>query len=124
MTNNISALPKDNRIKLPEDWLDSPFSEYMEVTCLANLEKESYCLEFDERFIGNPSLKAFHGGIVATFIAAVSQFHLVKKKNNVSKHLPELPTTEYLRSAFSEKLSAKTEEQRIGISVSTKTDTY
>lgn len=119
MTNNISALPKGNRIKLPEDWLDSPFSEYMEVTCLANLEKESYCLEFDERFIGNPSLRAFHGGIVATFIEAVSQFHLFKEKQQVSMHLPETITIDYLRPALSEKLTAIPEVIRIGKSVST-----
>ena len=119
MTNNVSTLLQDNAGKLPKDWLDSTFSEYMDITYIGKPEQESYALEFNEKFIGNPSLRAFHGGIVATFIEAVAQFHLFKNKRQLSLHAPETVTIDYLRPALSTNLVAIPEVVRIGRSVST-----
>jgi len=119
MNNNVTKFIDDNQGCLPKGWLDSHFSEYMNIACLETLEGERYTLEFNEKFIGNPSLKAFHGGIVATFIEAVAQIHLFKEKRQGSLQLSETVTIDYLRPALSKKLLAIPEVIRIGRNVST-----
>lgn len=119
MTSNVTFLSSERRGDFPKEWLDSPFSDYMEVAFKATPEGGEYGLEFNDKFIGNPSLRAFHGGIVATFIESVAQMHLFQERQQAYFQTPETVTIDYLRPALSSALIAIPKVVRIGRNVST-----
>lgn len=119
MTDKVTLISGERENVLPKDWLDSPFSDYMAVDFKEGSEGGQYELEFNEKFIGNPSLRAFHGGIVATFIESVAQMHLFQEKGQAYFQTPETVTIDYLRPALSSALIAIPEVVRIGRNVST-----
>lgn len=119
MTDKVTFINSERQNVLPKDWLDSPFSDYMEVAFNDTSEGGQYWLEFNEKFIGNPSLRAFHGGIVATFIESVAQMYFFQEKRQMYFQAPETVTIDYLRPALSSVLIAIPSVVRMGRNVST-----
>lgn len=119
MINNNTKLYDSEKASLPKDWLDSPFSNYLNIRYRADIDDSNFWLDFDEKYIGNPSLKAFHGGIVAIFIETVAQIYFAQKKASTRLQSPETVTVDYLRPALSSSLLAIPEVIRLGRNFST-----
>ena len=83
--------------RLPEEWLSSPFSNFLRIEPATRNGDVSFSLEYRESYVGNPSLQAFHGGIVATFIETAAQlyFYLIMGEGGFLE--AETLTVNYLR---------------------------
>ena len=64
-------------------------------------------MPFREQHIGNPLIKTFHGGIIASFAELVAGIHLTKNQDEQSKPVCSSMTLDYLRPAFAGTLVAK-----------------
>ena len=80
----IDAVPYANFLGLQADWDATGFR------CK---------LPFDQKLVGNPSLPALHGGLVAGLLEATALFHLLIEGRNQSLPQPVDFTVDYLRSA-------------------------
>jgi uncharacterized protein (TIGR00369 family) len=65
-----------------------------------------YFLDFREEYVGNPLIRTFHGGILASFGEQVAALHLARERGDTV--LPECATLtfDYLRPAFAGTLMA------------------
>ena len=75
---SIHRFPKGQKLmdSLPDDWVSSPFSKFLQIELDTQGGDPAFLLEYKDGFMGNPSLKAFHGGIVAIFIETCAQLYL------------------------------------------------
>lgn len=73
-----------------------------------------YRMSFREQHVGNPLIKAFHGGILASFAEVVAAKHL--QATGVIADPPECTsmTSDYLRPAFAGTLRAEPQTVRAG----------
>lgn len=73
-----------------------------------------YSMSFREQHIGNPLIKTFHGGIIASFAEIVAALHL--QATGVMDDPPKCTsmTFDYLRPAFAGKLRAEPQTVRAG----------
>jgi len=85
------------KVSLPDVWLSSPFSNFLRIEPAIRNRDVSFTLEYRESYVGNPSLQAFHGGIVATFIETSAElyFYLTMGEGDFLK--AETLTVNYLR---------------------------
>ena len=73
-----------------------------------------YSMSFREEYIGNPLIKTFHGGILASFAEIVAALHL--QATGIIADSPKCTsmTFDYLRPAFAGNLRAEPETVRAG----------
>ena len=78
-----------------------------------------YFLDFREEYVGNPLIRTFHGGILASFGEQVAALHLARERGDTV--LPECATLtfDYLRPAFAGTLMAIPNIVRAGRRITT-----
>lgn len=78
-----------------------------------------YLLDFREEHVGNPLIRTFHGGILASFGEQVAALHLARERGDTV--LPECATLtfDYLRPAFAGTLMAIPNIVRAGRRITT-----
>ncbi|MCD6060450.1 MAG: hypothetical protein K0R03_342 [Moraxellaceae bacterium] len=78
-----------------------------------------YFLDFREEHVGNPLIRTFHGGILASFGEIVAALHLARERGDTE--LPECATLtfDYLRPAFAGTLMAIPNIVRAGRRITT-----
>ncbi|MBV1881445.1 MAG: PaaI family thioesterase [Pseudomonadales bacterium] len=77
-----------------------PYAEYLGIRIQQNINGEIiFLLPFHEKHIGNPMIRAIHGGIIASFLECSSTLMVIGTVCH--DHLPKCVnhTTEYLKSA-------------------------
>ena len=96
-----------------------PFIDFLGIRPLAEGSQEQYSLDFREEHVGNPLIKTFHGGILASFGEAVAAMHLAKALT--LDDIPECAsiTFDYLRPAFAGTIIATPKIVRRGRRITT-----
>lgn len=91
-----------------------PYTEFLGIREEIATDGHRYLMDFRDEHMGNPLIKTFHGGILASFGEVCASMHLMQssKSNNV----PECAsmTFDYLRPAFAGTLIAKPTTLRAG----------
>lgn len=77
-----------------------PYAEYLGMRIQQNINGEIiFHLPFQEKHVGNPMIRAIHGGILASFMECSATIMVIGTVSH--DHLPKCvnQTTEYLKSA-------------------------
>ena len=82
---------------VPDEKISSPFSKFLNIETNICADKKVYQLKYKKEFVGNPSLEAFHGGIVSTFIEISSQLFLLSETPTEELKEAETLTVDFLR---------------------------
>lgn len=77
-------------------------------------EDDIYHLQFNERHIGNPTIRAIHGGVVEAFLEVSAQCALAEASN--ADAVPQIVNADidYLRSTRAEDMHARARVTRLG----------
>lgn len=105
--------------KAPDTTIDCPFMEFLGIRPLHEDAQDRYCLDFREEHVGNPLIRTFHGGILASFGEIVAAMHLAKSL--MRSDVPECAsmTFDYLRPAFEGTITATPKIVRRGRRITT-----
>ena len=85
----------------------SPYEKFLGMTASDDNGEATYKMPFREQHIGNPLIKTFHGGIIASFAELVAGAHLTANQTEQNKPVCSSMTLDYLRPAFAGTLVAK-----------------
>ncbi len=96
------------------NFIDSaPIAEWLGLRIENDGGERTYRLTFDEVHIGNPAIRALHGGVIAAFLEFAMQAELFAagaRKNVVSTNI----SIDYLTSSRAEDMQAKVRIRRKG----------
>ena len=85
----------------------SQYAQFLGITAFNDNGEKKYKMQFREQHIGNPLIKTFHGGIIASFAEIVAGFHVITNQNVHDNPVCSSMTFDYLRPAFAGTLMAK-----------------
>jgi acyl-CoA thioesterase len=87
---------------LQKQWVDGvPYARFLDLgTIRTNGRAVSYQMSFREQHVGNPLLRTFHGGILASFGEIVAAWFVRESKGLEQEPLCSSMTFDYLRPAF------------------------
>ncbi|MAP95171.1 MAG: thioesterase [Ponticaulis sp.] len=91
-----------------QDYLKrTPFAEFLGLRCEILGDEMTAVLPFDEKLIGNQTIRALHGGATGAFLelTALAQLFLISEVPRLAK--PINLTIDYLRQARAEDLFAR-----------------
>ncbi|MEZ5895799.1 MAG: PaaI family thioesterase [Parvularculaceae bacterium] len=101
-------------IDLVREFISSaPIAQWLGVRADESADERTYQLTFDEAHIGNPAIRALHGGVIAAFLEFAMQAELVAAgagKNVASSNI----AIDYLTSSRAEDMQAKVRVRRKG----------
>lgn len=99
----------------------TPYARYLGIGVVANGDAESvsFHLPFEARLVGNGTLPAYHGGVIATFMQVVALTTV--NSHLFDNRLPKLVdfSVDYLSSAGPSDLYATCEMYRLGRRIAT-----
>lgn len=78
-----------------------------------------YLMDFCEKHVGNPLIRTFHGGILASFGEVVAAIHLARSLERVELPACSTMTFDYLRPAFAGTICAVPHIVRAGRRITT-----
>lgn len=90
----------------------APIAEWLGFSSDASGDARVYRLSFNEMHIGNPAIRALHGGVIAAFLELAMQTEL-----RANGHAPEATvnlTIDYVASSRAEDMTARVKVFRIG----------
>ncbi len=96
---NSTAKPTDGL-------LDEPFVEFLGFREEVVDGEIQYLMDFRDQHLGNPLIRTFHGGILASFGEVVAAAHLARKRGDDSLPICSTMTFDFLRPAFAGTLLA------------------
>lgn len=82
---------------VPEEMIPSPFSKFLSIQNDIREGRKAYQLKYRNEFVGNPSIEAFHGGIVSAFIEMSAQLLLYSHEPMEEVKESETLTVDFLR---------------------------
>ncbi len=107
---------RTSHAQLLQTLVDStPYASYLGIVADLNNKNESiFRLAFQEHHLGNPMIRTFHGGIIASFAEIAAAIDT--QANQKLEKLPKCSsiTLDYLRPAFAGTLLAKPSTVRVG----------
>ena len=86
---------------------NTPFVEFLGLEALTSDEGFSCRLCFREQHIGNPLLRTFHGGILASFAEITAALYLMESLDLVEEPSCSSMTFDYSRPAFAGTIRAE-----------------
>ena len=93
------------RQKKLQDYLNrTPFADFIGFKCEIMGDEMTAILPFEEKIIGNPSIRALHGGATGAFLELTAMAQLFLLSDEVSLAKPINLTIDYLRQAKAENL--------------------
>ncbi len=94
-----------------------PYVEYLGIRVAPDARQPIFRMPYQEKLIGNPTLPALHGGVVAGFAETAATLHLIQTLNGAKFPKSIDFSIDYLRSARPEETFAKCEVVRVGARV-------
>ncbi len=82
---------------MPVEMTSSPFSKFLSIENGIRDGRKAYLLKYRKEFVGNPSIEAFHGGIVSAFIEMSAQLLLYSNESLEEVREAETLTVDFLR---------------------------
>ena len=92
----------------------SPISNWFGFTVEENNEGSIYGLAFDESHIGNPLIRALHGGVIAAFLEFTAQCALTERLDNGATIKTVNVDIDYLASSKAADMKASASITRLG----------
>lgn len=90
----------------------APIAEWLGFSSEETPEDRVYRLAFNESHIGNPAIRALHGGVIAAFLELAMQADL--RANGRTPEATVNVTIDYVASARAEDMTARVKLIRIG----------
>lgn len=117
---NEQAMVKQRQMEHAADlMLSDPFVDFLGFREDVVDGELRYMLEFREEHLGNPLIRAFHGGILAAFGEVVAAVHLARQRGDTELAECATMTFDYLRPAFAGTLHAIPHVVRAGRRITT-----
>lgn len=92
----------------------SPMSEWLGFACEAEGDGAIYKLAFAEEHIGNPEIRALHGGVIAAFLEVAMQAELAARLDPGTRIATATMAIDYLASSRAEDMRARVRLLRLG----------
>ncbi|WP_288367794.1 PaaI family thioesterase [uncultured Alcanivorax sp.] len=86
---------------------ESPYSKFLGIWLGDDDGVKTYEMSFRDKHVGNPLIKTFHGGILASFAEIVAGSYLTSNNGINDKSICSSMTFDYLRPAFAGTLRAE-----------------
>lgn len=98
---------------------DEPFVDFLGFREETLTGETQYFMDFRDSHIGNPMIRTFHGGILASFGEVTAAAHLARQRGDDELPLCSTMTFDYLRPAFEGTLQAIPNIVRAGRRITT-----
>lgn len=89
-----------------------PYAQYLGMNFSDS--EELFVLPFQEKHIGNPFIRALHGGVIAGFLENAALLHCTVEQHQTTIPKPINVQIDYLRSAVAKDCYARCETTRLG----------
>jgi uncharacterized protein (TIGR00369 family) len=90
----------------------TPIAAWLGFSSEGDGENRRYHLAFNESHIGNPAIRALHGGVIAAFLELAMQSEL--RANGYAPEATVNVTIDYLASSRAEDMTARVRTIRVG----------
>ena len=94
--------------------LDAPIAKWLDLSASTDGAGALYQLTFHEHHIGNPAIRAIHGGVVAALLENAAQGALIEKTGTKGPIETVNIDVDYLRSTRAENMFARARILRLG----------
>ncbi|MBB4660166.1 PaaI family thioesterase [Parvularcula dongshanensis] len=92
----------------------SAMARWLKLSVTADDTGLLYRLRFDEAHIGNPAIRALHGGVVAALLEMAATLEIASRTEPAAKLRTISCQTEYLRGTVDEDMTARVRILRLG----------
>lgn len=92
----------------------SGMSRWLHLSAARDGDGITYRLGFTEEHIGNPVLRALHGGVVSAFLESCARLELMARLPDTARLRVTSVHTSYLRSSKAQDMFARIDVQRAG----------
>ncbi len=92
----------------------SPMGRWLGFRCEAGGDSLVYRLAFTEEHIGNPMIRALHGGVIAAFLEFAMQADLAARLDESVQIATATMAVDYLASSRAEDMRARVRVSRLG----------
>jgi len=92
----------------------SPIADWLGFSFIETDEGLVYTLAFDEKHIGNPAIRALHGGAVATFLEVAAQCELAAQRDDGAILKTINIDIDYLASSRAQDMQGRASVTRLG----------
>ncbi|GGD04803.1 PaaI family thioesterase [Aquisalinus flavus] len=114
MANSVPDLTPDALERIEKDIAGSGMSRWLNISATAENDGLSYRLGFAEGHIGNPVIRALHGGVISSFLESCARLELIARLSP-GVHLRTTSVhTSYFRSSKAQDMLARISLQRVG----------
>ena len=120
MTNSVSIIGDDScAAHLNRTLVQAPYARYLDIEEISVNGKPAFQMGFQNVHLGNPLLRTFHGGILASFAEIAATTYLARELGMTNIPRCASITFDYLRPAFAGTLQAVPTLVRGGKRIST-----
>jgi uncharacterized protein (TIGR00369 family) len=92
----------------------APIAEWLNFSVATAVDGPTYALKFDERHIGNPAIRAIHGGVVSAFLQLTAETELRARLGTTAKVRTVSISIDFLASTRAADMSARARIDRLG----------
>jgi len=114
MANGVPGLSPDALGRIEKDIASSGMSQWLNISATAQDDALTYRLGFAEGHIGNPIIRALHGGVISSFLESCARLELIARLSASVRLRTTSVHTSYFRSSKAEDMLARINLQRVG----------
>ena len=114
MSRDLLSPSADTLNRIDTLTTDSPISSWFGLVTTIEDGEHRFTLTFDEPHIGNPVIRALHGGVISAFLEHAATLDVLSRVGPVVKARPISVHTSYLRGARDQNFTAAVKIERIG----------
>lgn len=104
----------DARLETARAWRARPIARWLNFDVAADETGLLYRLGFDEQHIGNPAIRALHGGAISAFLETATQAELAARLETGAELRTVSFAIDFLASSRAEDMRARVRVLRIG----------
>ncbi|NHK27422.1 PaaI family thioesterase [Parvularcula flava] len=114
MANGVPELSPDALERIQNDIASSGMSQWLNISARTEGDALTYRLGFAEGHIGNPIIRALHGGVISSFLESCARLELIARLSPSVRLRTTSVHTSYFRSSKAEDMLARISLQRVG----------
>lgn len=92
----------------------SDMAQWLGTTVKAEGDEQIYNLTFSEPHIGNPVIRALHGGVISAFLQSAATWEVLSRSETPMRARPISVHTSYHRGARDQDFTVAVDVQRVG----------
>lgn len=114
MANGLPDLGPGALERIEQDIAASGMSQWLNISATAEGGALTYRLGFAEGHIGNPVIRALHGGVISSFLESCARLELIARLSPAVRLRTTSVHTSYFRSSKAQDMLARISLQRVG----------